>query len=38
MTAETQAQCLLALEQLDAIETAARAEILHSHSPPAQAG
>ncbi len=28
MAAETQAQCLLALEQLDAIETAARASIL----------
>ena len=28
MAAETQAQCLLALEQLDAIETAARSSIL----------
>jgi hypothetical protein len=28
MTAQTQAECLLALEQLDAVETAARAQIL----------
>ena len=28
MAAETKAQCLLALEQLDAIETVARASIL----------
>ena len=28
MTAQTQAECLLALEQLDAVETAARARIL----------
>ena len=36
MAAETQAQCLLALEQLDAIETAARTSIL-AGSPPARA-
>src|SRR6266851_5697206 len=32
MATETQAQCLLALEQLDAIETAARASILGAFS------
>ena len=33
MAAETQAQCLLALEQLDAIETAARTSILAAFTP-----
>ena len=38
MAADAQAECLLALEDLDAVKTATRAKVLHSHGPPARAG